>query len=32
MSKLSDLLKDTNDNIVKGWAFRTEDDGESFNC
>lgn len=30
MSKLSDLLQDTNDNIIKGWAFRAEDGGESF--
>ena len=30
MSRLSDLLKDTNNNIVQGWAFRTEDNGESF--
>lgn len=26
MSKLSDLLKDTNDNIVKGWAFQLDED------
>lgn len=30
MSNLSDLLKDTNDNIVKGYAFRTNDNGETF--
>lgn len=30
MGKLSELLENTNDNIVKGWAFRTEDNGESF--
>lgn len=26
MSKLEDLLKDTNDNVVKGWAFRVVGD------
>lgn len=30
MSKLSKLLEDTNNNIVKGWAFRSSDNGETF--
>lgn len=30
MSKLQDLLEQTNEDVMKGWAFRTNDNGESF--